>query len=318
MTAFVLKFILYRILSTIPVLILVTFAVFSLVLLIPGDPAVTIAGPDATVEQVAQVRERLGLNRPIIVQYWDWITGALQGDLGTSLFTSRPVSTSIADGLPVTLSLAVMALLISLLIALPTAVISAVKRGTWIDRVATVGSSLGIALPSFWLGLVFVLIFSLGLGWLPATGYVPITESPGQWLEHIILPALTLGIAGAAESTRQLRGSIIGVSQQEFIRTARSKGLREGKVIGKHIFKNASVPLVTVLGLQITALLGGAVLVEQIFGVPGLGQIAIQAVTTRDIPVIQGIVLISVLVAMISNLLVDLTYGYLNPKVRPR
>jgi peptide/nickel transport system permease protein len=314
----VLKFFLMRLLTTLPVLILVTFVVFGLVLLIPGDPAVTIAGPDATVAQVAAVRERLGLDRPVVIQYWDWITGAATGDLGTSLFTSRPVATSIGDGLPVTIALSLMALLISLVIAVPTAIISALRRGTWLDRIGTIGSSLGIALPSFWLGLMFVLIFSLGLGWLPATGYVPIGNDPGAWLTHIFLPALTLGIAGAAESARQLRGSIIGVLQQDYIRTARAKGLRNRLVIGKHVMKNASVPLVTVLGLQITALLGGAVLVEQIFGVPGLGQVAINAVTTRDIPVIQGIVLVAVLVAMLSNLLVDLTYGYLNPKVRPR
>lgn len=313
-----LKFFLLRVLTTLPVLVLVTFVVFGLVLLIPGDPAVTIAGPDATVAQVAAVRTRLGLDRPMVVQYWDWVTGAMSGDLGTSLYTSRPVATSIGDGLPVTIALASTALLISLIIAVPTAILSALHRGTWLDRVATVGSSLGIALPSFWLGLMFVLVFSLTLGWLPATGYVPISEDPGGWLSHILLPALTLGIAAAAESARQLRGSIIGALQQDYVRTARAKGLRARMVIGKHAMKNAGVPLVTVLGLQITAMLGGAVLVEQIFGVPGLGQVAINAVTTRDIPVIQGIVLVAVLVAMISNLLVDLTYGYLNPKVRPR
>ena len=312
------KFFVLRILTTIPVLVLVTFVVFGLVLLIPGDPAATIAGPDATVAEVAAVRERLGLDRPVLVQYWDWVTGALAGDLGTSLYTSRPVATSIGDGLPVTLSLAAMALLISLLIAVPTAVVSALRRGTWLDRIATVGSSLGIALPSFWLGLVFVLVFSLALGWLPATGYVPLDEDPAAWLRHILLPALTLGIASAAESARQLRGSMIGVLQQDYVRTARAKGLRERMVVGKHVLKNASVPLVTVLGLQVTALLGGAVLVEQVFGVPGLGLVAIGAVTTRDVPVIQGIVLVAVLVAVLCNLLVDLTYGYLNPKVRPR
>nr|WP_198961534.1 ABC transporter permease subunit [Pseudonocardia sp. MH-G8] len=250
----VLKFFVLRVLSTLPVLVLVTFVVFGLVLLIPGDPAATIAGPDATVAEVAAVRERLGLDRPVLVQYWDWVTGALAGDLGTSLYTSRPVATSIGDGLPVTISLAATALLISLVIAVPTAIVSALRRGTWIDRVATVGSSLGIALPSFWLGLVFVLVFSLALGWLPATGYVPLDEDPAAWLRHILLPALTLGIASAAESTRQLRGSIIGVLQQDYVRTARAKGLRERMVIGKHVLKNASVPLVTVLGLQITAL----------------------------------------------------------------
>jgi peptide/nickel transport system permease protein len=218
----------------------------------------------------------------------------------------------------VTLTLTLTAILISLLISVPLAIVSATRRGGWVDRLATVASSVGIALPSFWLGLMLVLIFSLTLGWLPATGYVPFAQDPVAWLTHLVLPALTLGIAGAAESTRQLRGSIIGVLQQDYVRTARAKGLRGRMVVGKHVMKNASVPLVTVLGLQITALLGGAVLVEQVFGVPGLGQVAIAAVTTRDIPVIQGIVLVAVLVAVVCNLLVDLVYGYLNPKVRPR
>ncbi|KID27939.1 ABC-type dipeptide/oligopeptide/nickel transport system, permease component [Prauserella sp. Am3] len=313
-----LKFFLARLLATIPVLLVVTFVVFGLIVLIPGDPAATIAGPDATVEQVAQVRTQLGLDRPFVIQYWEWITNALSGDLGSSLFTSRPVATSIADGLPVTLALTFTALLVSLLIAVPTAIASALRRGTWLDRLFSVGSSLGIALPSFWLGLMLMLIFSLTLGWLPATGYIPLSEDPAGWTAHIILPAITLGVASAAESARQLRGSMIAVLQQDYVRTARSKGLPGRIIIGKHVLKNASGPLVTVLGLQVTTLLGGAVLVEQVFGVPGLGLVAINAVTTRDIPVIQGIVLVAVIVAVVTNLVVDLTYGYLNPKVRPR
>jgi peptide/nickel transport system permease protein len=314
----VLKFFLWRVLSTVPVVFVVTFVVFGLILLIPGDPAITIAGPDATPEQIETIREGLGLNRPFIIQYVDWLGSALQGDLGTSLFTSRPVTTSIMESLPVTLTLTVTAIVISLLISVPLAIVSATRRGGWIDRVATVTSSIGIALPSFWLGLMLVLLFSITLGWLPATGYVPLAQDPAAWLRHILLPALTLGVAAAAESTRQLRGSIIEVLQQDYVRTARAKGMRTRKVIGKHVLKNASVPLVTVIGLQVTLLLGGAIVVEQVFGVPGLGQVAISAVTTRDLPVIQGVVLVAVLVAMLSNLLVDLTYGYLNPKVRAR
>jgi peptide/nickel transport system permease protein len=314
----VLKFFLWRVLSTVPVVFVVTFVVFGLILLIPGDPAITIAGPDATPEQIEVIRERLGLNRPFLIQYVDWLGSALRGDLGTSLFTSRAVTTSIMESLPVTLTLTLTAILISLLISVPLAIVSATRRGGWIDRLATVTSSIGIALPSFWLGLMLVLLFSLTLGWLPATGYVPLAQDPAAWLRHILLPALTLGVAAAAESTRQLRGSIIEVLQQDYVRTARAKGLRTRMVIGKHVLKNASVPLVTVIGLQVTLLLGGAIVVEQVFGVPGLGQVAISAVTTRDIPVIQGVVLVAVLVAMLSNLLVDLAYGYLNPKVRAR
>jgi peptide/nickel transport system permease protein len=314
----VLKFFLWRVLSTVPVVFVVTFVVFGLILLIPGDPAITIAGPDATPEQIEVIRERLGLNRPFLIQYVDWLGSALRGDLGTSLFTSRAVTTSIMESLPVTLTLTLTAIVISLLISVPLAIVSATRRGGWIDRLATVTSSIGIALPSFWLGLMLVLLFSLTLGWLPATGYVPLAQDPAAWLRHILLPALTLGVAAAAESTRQLRGSIIEVLQQDYVRTARAKGMRTRKVIGKHVLKNASVPLVTVIGLQVTLLLGGAIVVEQVFGVPGLGQVAISAVTLRDLPVIQGVVLVAVLVAMLSNLLVDLTYGYLNPKVRAR
>lgn len=312
------KFLLTRLITTLPVLLIVTFVVFGLVLLIPGDPAVTIAGPDATTEQVAAVRERLGLNDPVLVQYWNWLVSAVQGDLGTSLFTSRPVARSIADSLPVTLALTAAAVLVSLVIAIPLAIVAALRQGSWIDRLASLGSSVGIALPSFWLGMMLVLLFSINLGLLPATGYVPLADDPGQWALHLILPAITLGVAAAAESARQLRGSIIEVMKQDYVRTARAKGLQGWVIIGKHVMKNASVPLVTVLGVQITFMLGGALLVEQVFGIPGMGMVAINAVTQRDIPVIQGIVLIAVLVAMIVNLLVDVTYGFLNPKVRPR
>lgn len=312
------KFLLTRLVTTLPVLLIVTFVVFGLVLLIPGDPAVTIAGPDATTEQVAAVRERLGLNDPVPVQYWNWLVAAVQGDLGTSLFTSRPVATSIADSLPITMALTAAAVVVSLVIAIPLAIVSALRQGSWIDRLASMGSSLGIALPSFWLGMMLVLLFSINLGVLPATGYVPFADDPGQWARHLILPAITLGVAAAAESARQLRGSIIDVMKQDYVRTARAKGLRGFVVIGKHVMKNASVPLVTVLGVQITFMLGGALLVEQVFGIPGMGMVAINAVTQRDVPVIQGIVLIAVLVAMVVNLIVDVTYGFLNPKVRPR
>lgn len=312
------KYLAVRLLTTLPVVLIVTFVVFGLVLLIPGDPAITIAGPDATQEQVEQIRENLGLNDPLLIQYFNWLIAALQGDLGTSLFTSRPVVTTIATSLPVTLALTLCAIIIALLIAIPVGIVSALRQGTWVDRFATIGSSLGIALPSFWLGMMLVLIFSVSLGWLPSTGYVPFSKDPSRWLLHIILPAFTLGVAAAAENARQLRGSIIDVMKQDYIRTARAKGMRGGIIIGKHVMKNASIPLVTILGVQIAFMLGGALLVEQVFGVPGMGMVAIQAVTQRDIPVIQGVVLVAVVVAMLVNLLVDLTYGFLNPKVRPR
>lgn len=311
-----LQLILRRLLALIPMLFLVSLIVFSLVLIIPGDPAITIAGENATEAQVEATRERLGLNDPVLVQYGRWAGSAIQGDLGTSLFSSRTVSGAIAERFPVTLSLTFSAILIAMLIAIPAGIIAATRRGTWMDRTATFGASLGVAMPNFWLGLVLVLVFALWNPWFPAIGYVGFTENPYQWARHMFLPALTLGTAAAAETTRQLRSALSDVLHQDYIRTARAKGLRNRVVVMKHALKNAAVPVVTVIGLQVSLLLGGAVIVEQIFGIPGLGQLAIRAVLERDIPMIQGVVVVTTVIVLFVNLLVDLTYGYLNPKVR--
>jgi peptide/nickel transport system permease protein len=205
---------------------------------------------------------------------------------------------------------------VALLIAIPAGILAATRRGTWMDTSATVGASLGLAMPSFWLGAVLVLIFALRLGWLPATGYVPFGDDPVAWLKHLILPALTLGTAAAAETTRQLRASLSDVLQQDYVRTARAVGTRSRVVIGKHAMKNAAMPVVTVLGFQIAFLLGGSVIVEQLFALPGLGGLAIRAVLDRDLPVIQGVVLFTTILVVTINLAVDMLYGWLNPKVR--
>lgn len=311
-----LQLVVRRLLALVPLLFLVSLIVFSLVLIIPGDPAITIAGENATEAQVEATRERLGLNDPLIVQYGRWAGSAIQGDLGTSLFSSRSVSGAIAERFPVTLTLTAASLAVALMISIPAGIAAATRRGTWIDRASTFGASLGVAMPNFWLGLVFVLVFALWNPWFPATGYVPLTEDPWRWLRHITLPALTLGTAAAAETTRQLRSSLSDVLQQDYIRTARAKGLPGWVVTLKHGLKNAAVPVVTVIGLQVSLLLGGAVIVEQVFGIPGLGQLAIRAVLERDIPMIQGIVVATTVTVLFVNLLVDLTYGWLNPKVR--
>lgn len=311
-----LQLVVRRLLALLPMLFLVSLIVFSLVLIIPGDPAITISGENATEAQIEATRERLGLNDPILVQYGRWAGNAIQGDLGTSLFSSRSVSSAIAERFPVTLSLTFAAIFVAMLIAIPAGIIAATKRGTWIDRVATLGASLGVAMPNFWLGLVLVLVFALWNPWFPAIGYVGFTENPFQWARHMFLPALTLGTAAAAETTRQLRSALSDVLHQDYIRTARAKGLRGRVVVMKHALKNAAVPVVTVIGLQVSLLLGGAVIVEQIFGIPGLGQLAIRAVLERDIPMIQGVVVVTTVIVLVVNLLVDLTYGFLNPKVR--
>lgn len=305
-----------RVLSIVPVLLLVSFLAFGLVLLIPGDPAVTIAGENASPEQVEATRVRLGLDRPMLPRYVEWLGDAVTGDLGTSIFSSRSVTTAIGQALPATLSLTIVALVLAVLIALPAGIIAAVWRGSVADRGFTLGATLGIALPNFWLGLMLILFFALRRSWFPAVGYVPFSRGPGDWLNHLILPGLTLGAAAAAETTRQLRGALVDVMRRDYVRTARAKGLRERTVVLKHALKNAAIPAVTVLGMQVSMLLGGAVVVEQVFGIPGLGQLAVRAVLDRDLPMIQGIVVVSATAVIVVNLIVDMLYGYLNPRLR--
>lgn len=310
------KTVLRRLLGAVPLLIASSFLVFSLILVVPGDAAVTLAGETATPERVEEIRTALGLDRPFLTQYFDWLGGVFRGDLGTSLLSSREVSTVIAERLPITLSLAFGAVLVGLVIGLPAGVISALNRNRWPDRTATVAASLGVAMPTFWLGLVFVIVLAVRNSLFPASGFVRFTESPGQWLHHLVLPAVTLGTAAAAEITRQLRGALSDVLLQDYVRTARAKGLRRGIVVGKHAAKNASIPVVTVIGLQFSLLLGGTVAVERVFGIPGLGTEIVNAVLGKDIPMIQGIVLMMTASVVLINLLVDLAYGFLNPKVR--
>lgn len=305
-----------RLLLMVPILLVVSFLVFGLVVAVPGDPAITLAGDNATPERIAEIRGQLGLDDPLVQQYGRWVGDVVRGDLGSSLFSGRPVATSIAERMPVTIGLATLSMIVALSISIPAGIIAATRRGRWPDRVATFLASAGLAMPSFFLGLVLVLVFALQLGWLPATGYVPFEVDPVRWLKHMILPAITLGAAAAAETTRQLRSSLSDVLQQDYIRTARAKGTRARSVIFRHAMKNAAVPVVTVLGFQVAFLLGGSVIVEQIFALPGLGGLAIRAVIDRDIPVIQGVVVFAAVLVMVVNLGVDLLYGWLNPKIR--
>ncbi|MEQ8993399.1 MAG: ABC transporter permease [Pseudomonadales bacterium] len=313
-----LRFIAQRLLALIPLLLIVSLMVFSLVLLIPGDPAFLLAGEDATPEEVEAIREEMGLNDPVLVRYLAWLGALLQGDLGTSLFSDQPVLDVILERLPVTLSLALAAIVFSLAISIPAGVIAGTRPGSLVDRIVTVGSSVGLAVPNVWLGLMLVLMLAIWNPWFPATGYTALSHSVMGWWMHIALPAFTLGLSAAAILTRQLRGAMIDVMQQDYVRSARAKGLPYRKVVAKHALKNAAIPMVTILGLQTNSLLGGTVIVEQIFGMPGIGQLAVASVFTRDLPMIQGVVIMAVFVAVLVNLLVDLSYGYFNPKVRPR
>jgi peptide/nickel transport system permease protein len=305
-----------RLSSSMALLVMVSAITFLMILLVPGDPAVTAAGPEASNEQIQETRERLGLNDHMIIQFGRWFIGAISGDLGNSLQGGAAVSQLIAERFPVTLSLAIASLVLAVLFAVPAAIIAAANRGKPIDQAITIVATAGVAMPTFWLGLMLVVGFALYARVLPSSGYVPFSENPLQWFRYIILPALTLAAAPAAEITRQLRGAMVGVLEQDYIRTATAKGLRPRIVLLKHALKNAGVPAMTVIGLQAAFLLGGSVIVEQIFGIPGLGALSINAVLQRDIPVIQGAVLVAALSVLVVNLLVDLSYRIFNPKVR--
>jgi peptide/nickel transport system permease protein len=305
-----------RLLLTVPLLFFVSLIVFGLAQLVPGDPAVTIAGENATPERIEEIREKLGINDPALVQYGRLVKGVVTGDLGKSLYSEQKVVDAITTALPVTLSLAGLALFFVALIGIPFGLFAGTRPGSLVDRVITVVAAMGVAAPGYWVGIILIIVFGLRLEWFPTGLYVKLTENPLQWFHHLVLPAFALSLAGIVEVTRQLRSSMKETMLTDFVRTAKAKGLRARSVVLKHAFKNAAVPTVTVLGLQVNTLLGGAIALEFVFGLSGVGALAVRAVQNRDLPVLQGIVILSVLVVTISNLLVDLVYGWLNPKVR--
>lgn len=305
-----------RLLATVPLMILVSMIAFGLLFLVPGDPATTLAGENPAPGQIEEIRARLGLDDPIPIQYLQWAAGAVSGDLGDSLFSNAPVAELIAERMPATISLTITATAFGIAFGALLGITAAAYRGGVVDRCVTMVASLGVAVPSFWLGLMLIIAFALYLGWLPAVGYVPLSAGPGNWLAHLVLPAVTLGLAPAAEIARQLRGSLCDALDNDYIRTARAKGVRARPVLLKHALKNAGVTAMTVIGTQFSLLLGGSVIAEQIFGIPGIGNLAVTAVLQRDVPVIQGVVLVSAVAVLLCNLAVDMSYGYFNPKVR--
>lgn len=302
--------------STLPMLVMVGLITFLLIHITPGDPAAVVAGENASQEAIDAARHRLGLDQPFLVQFWHWLVAVLHGDLGTSFTSGKPVTELIFDRMPITLSLTAGATLIGLLIAVPLGVFAATKRGSWLDKITIFGTSLGIAAPEFFIGLLLVLLVALELGWLPATGYIPFEEDPVEWARRLTLPSITLGLGVAAELARQVRGAMIDVLSRDYIQTARAKGLSGFSIIIKHGLKNAAIPVVTVLGLQVRRLLGGTVIVEQIFAMNGVGSLAVRAVFLRDLPVLLGVALTTAVIVLIVNLLVDMSYGYFDPKVR--
>ncbi len=309
------RYLLRRLGGALLVIFLTSIVVAMMVHLVPGDAASAIAGDDPTPDQIAEIRERLGLDRPILVQYFDWAADAIRGDFRASIVNGRSVTELIVEASPATLSITLAAAFVAIVIGISFGAVAGLRRGGT-DRVASIVTSLGIAMPSFWVGMLLVSVFALEFGWLPATSYVPLTESPVTWLRHITLPAIALGVAMAAEIARQTRGGVIEVMAQPYIRTARAKGVPGARLVGRHVSRNAAIPVVTVLGLQLGRLLGGVIVVEQVFGVAGLGTLAVSAVGNRDFPVIQAYVVMTAVVVVTLNLLVDLSYSWINPKVR--
>jgi len=311
-----LRYLAKRAVSTVPMLLLVGLITFLLIHITPGDPASVVAGENASDAAIEDARRRLGLDKPFLVQFWTWLVAVLHGELGTSFTSGKPVTDLILDRMPTTLSLTAGATLIGLLIAVPLGVFAATQRGSWLDRITIFGTSLGIAAPEFFIGLLLVLVVALQLGWLPATGYIPFSEDPMEWALRLVLPSITLGLGVAAELARQVRGAMIDVLSRDYIQTARAKGLSTASIIIKHGLKNAAIPVVTVLGLQIRRLLGGTVIVEQIFAMNGVGSLAVRAVFLRDLPVLLGVALTTAVIVLLINLIVDMSYGYFDPKVR--
>jgi peptide/nickel transport system permease protein len=308
-----------RLLSLVPIFLIVSFAVFMLVALVPGDASVTLAGGEnATPEKIAAVRAELHLDEPLASQYGRWLGDAVQGDLGTSLFTKVPVSEEIAHRFPITLGLVLASLVVGLAVGVPLGILAALRPGTAIDKSSRLGTSLAIAVPNYWLAIELVVVFAVTWKILPASGYVPFSDDPAEWLRHIALPALALGTWSAASLARQLRASLIDALDAKYARTAWGKGAGTKRVVLKHAMKNAAIPVVTVLGLQIGFLLGGSVIIEQIFSIPGMGSYFVQAVTSFDVPVIQGVTIVFVIVAVLLSLIVDISYGLLDPRVRVR
>jgi peptide/nickel transport system permease protein len=305
-----------RVLATIPVMAVVALFVFSLLYIAPGDPAAIIAGDQASPADVERIRESLGLDRPFLVRFGAWLWGVLQGDLGTSIFTNLPVSHMIAQRIQPTLSLMVITLVISLTLAIPLGVVAAWKQGSWIDRASMVLSTLGFSVPVFVVGYVLAYTFALSLDWVPVQGYTPITQGLWKWFQNLILPAIALGLIYMALIARITRATMLEVLSQDYVRTARAKGVDQKGILFIHALKNAAVPIVTIVGIGFASLIGGAVVTESVFAIPGLGRLTVDAILRRDYPVIQGVVLMFSFIYVLVNLGVDLLYTLFDPRIR--
>ncbi|SDL56083.1 ABC transporter permease [Paracoccus chinensis] len=305
-----------RIVGAIPTILLISVFVFALQKLLPGDPVLAMAGEERDPVALAAIREQLGLNDPLPVQYFNWLLAALQGDLGTSLRTGQPVTELILQKLPVTLQLGVMAILIALVIGIPAGILSAVRKGTLTDYTANLVALSGMSVPNFWLGILLIMLVSVRWQLLPASGYVPPSEDFVQSMRTMIMPAFVLGTGLAGALMRHTRSSMLGVLKQDYVRTARAKGVPERRVVLRHAFRNALTPIVTLTALLFGELIAGAVLTEQIFTIPGFGKLVVDAVFTRDYAVVQGVVMVTAVGFILMNLVADMLYILLNPRLR--
>ncbi len=310
------RYTLQRILAMFPVLIVVAIVTFSLIHITPGDPVSLMAGDLATPEQKEAIRKDMGLDRPIYEQLVIYFSDLLRGDLGESIFNKFKVTTLISQRLEPTLFIAVFSQLVSIIIAIPLGILAAWKANTWVDRVVMVIAVLGLAIPSFWLGANLIWVFAVKLHWFPAFGYIPISEGVVPWIKSITLPSISVGFISAALIARMTRASMLEVLREDYVRTARAKGLGEQAVLLGHAFKNASIPVVTIIGIGIAGLVSGLVVTEAVFGIPGVGRLIVDAVNRRDYPVIQGVILMFTVAYVLINLFVDLIYGYLDPRIR--
>jgi peptide/nickel transport system permease protein len=305
-----------RIIATIPVMAVVALFVFSLLYIAPGDPAAVIAGDQASPADVERIRQSLGLDRPFVVRFGEWVWQILHGDLGTSIFTNLPVTTMIQQRFEPTLSLMMITLCLAIAIAIPIGVLAAWKAGTWIDRAIMAFAVFGFSVPVFVIGYLLAFVFALELEWLPVQGYTPLSQGVWPWFQNLILPSIALGCVYIALIARITRAAMLEVLQQDYIRTARAKGIGQRGILFVHALKNASVPIVTVIGIGVALLIGGAVVTESVFAIPGLGRLTVDAILRRDYPLIQGLVLLFSFVYVLVNLAIDLLYTFLDPRIR--
>lgn len=305
-----------RILASLPVLLLVTLISFSMMHLVPGDPAAAIAGAGATNREIEAIRSQLGLDRPFLEQLASWYGGLLRGDLGRSILLNRPVWQAIVERLPITLPLALFGLVLTVLVGVPAGVIAALRANSWVDQLVTGLAMLGVSVPSFWLALMLIVLFGVHLEWLPTGGFVPFHQDPAAWARSMVLPSVSLALLQIGLLARITRSTMLEVLRQDFVRTAWAKGLPGWMVIGKHALKNVMVPVVTVIGISFGLLLSGSIVIETVYGMPGIGRLMANAIFGRDYPVIQGGLLITGVMLVLLNLAVDILYAVIDPRVR--